>query len=357
MSTSFESLVHEAPDRSPKKTTASAPIVDDEATARVSVLPVVTRNHRKPTRKRIAGLLLVLRTGRRNERVAAARAFGDIAYVDGVKVPEAVVPLTVALASDTDECVRQEAAWALWKIGDERAHPSLIASLTDDRSVRVREKAARALGLMGVQEAASIMIDLLSLERHVPARLRAGLAAALGFIAHRDALPVLMRATHDSDVRVRAEAVRSLGRYLIDFPPEIADRAFKILSRTTRVRNERNPFIRQAAVRGLRLSPEARANIVVCAMLEQDPDAMTREVVAEALPLWASPESEAALIAAISDDNWRVRKACARSLARSILRHGVFASAAVCEAIVRIERLFPTVSQERRLIRDAHAAL
>ncbi len=329
----------------------------DEPTVRVRVLPVVRAKPSGSVRDRIGKALVNLRDGNRAGRILAARALGDIAFVEGHKVPEAVVPLMVALRSDADPVVRQEAAWSLWKLSDERAHRPLIAALVGDRSSRVREKAARALGLMGVKDAAPVMMDLISLGRHIPGGLRAALAASLGFLAEEKALPLITEAAGDAEPSVRFEAVHSLGRYLIDFNSDVKDRAFSQLSRYVNPRRESKPAIRQAAIKALRFSPEERANLAVARAAVADPDSATREMAADALVLWNSGHSERALLEMLSDDVWRVRKAAARSISRFVSRHGMHESQAVCEALVRISRMFPSFSKERQLAEGVLSSL
>lgn len=362
MSATYESLITQVVSPAAPQARRSAhgyarPAGDDEPTVQVRILPVVRPRPQGSAQERVGRALVALRGGNRAERLLAARTLGDIAFVEGARTPEAVVPLTVTLKSDVDPSVRQEAAWSLWKQADERAHRPLIAALVGDRSVRVREKAARALGLLGVRDAAPIMMDLLALGKHIPAKLRAALAASLGFLAEERALPLLLSAAEDADPAVRLEAVPALGRYLIDFRKEVVDRAFARLVRYLSPRREPRAEIRQAAIKALRLSPEERANLAVARAAIADPDPATRELAAEALLLWDSEHSESTLIAMLADDVWSVRKAAARSCGRFIARYGVHASAAACEALSRIIRMFPSFSQERRLAEEAQASL
>ncbi|MBN1282224.1 MAG: HEAT repeat domain-containing protein [Proteobacteria bacterium] len=306
---------------------------------------------------RIGAALMALRRGRRGERIAAAREIGDLAIAHGMKIPEAVVPLSVTLSTDKDPAVRQEAAWSLWKLSDSRAHAPLIRALLVDGSTRVRERAARALGLLGANEALPAMLRLLRLEKHIPARLRAGIACAMGFFASESVLARIEEAALDPEPYVRYEAVRSLGRFLVGFPEEISDRVLSILRGYLRPSNEPSASIRQAAIKAMRFSSCPLANESVARALTSDPHPAVREAAAEALLLWKGAASEAALIDALSDDHWPVRKAAARALARSIKRHGVHDSARISEALRRLERMLPAHSHEWRLAADAFASL
>lgn len=317
--------------------------------------------HRTRTREEsedsIVAALTKLRNGRRSERIGAARELGDIALTQGVKIPEAVVPLSVTLSTDSDPHVREEAAWALWKLGEKRSQRALMNALLDDPSPAVREKCARVLGLMGVDDSLPIMVDLLTLERHVPARVRAGIACAFGYLAREHLLNHVIKLAKDAEPRVRYEAVRSLGRYLMGFSAEISSRVFKLLRRYLRTGYEPCALIRRAAVKALRFSRDGQATDAVVRVLRKDPDAETRQTAADTLLIWDSAIGEKALIVALSDDCWQVRKAAARSLAKFIMRYRVYDSAAVCEALRRMERMLPAHSLEWSLAAEAFVSL
>ncbi len=306
---------------------------------------------------RISEALTLLRGGRRSERIGAARELGDIALTKGIKIPGAVVPMTVTLASDPDPSVREEAAWSLWKLADARSHKPLMDALLNDKSYAVREKCARVLGLMGVKGSRDVMLDLLTLERHVPGRVRAGIACAFGYLADESLLEQLIRLARDPEPNVRYDAVRSLGRYLVGFSGEVGARVFKLLKRHMKRGHEPCGLIRKAAVKALRFSSGRDACAAVVKALRRDPDEEVRQTAAEALIIWDGAATEAALIAALADDCWQVRKSASRTLSKFIMRYRVYDSAAVCEALRRIERMLPAHSLEWRLAADAFASL
>ena len=69
--------------------------------------------------------------------------------------------LIKALQYKKDNSVRRNAAWALERIGDERAVEPLIQALKDDVAF-VREEAARALGEIGDARAVEPLIQAIS---------------------------------------------------------------------------------------------------------------------------------------------------------------------------------------------------
>ncbi len=305
----------------------------------------------------IGGAIMTLREGAASERAQTARLLGDFAFMKKKKIPEAVLPLSVLLKIDGDPLVREEAAWALWKLGDKHASEALLHALANDHYTTVQEKAARALGLLGVKESIPLMVALLSLGRSVPARLRAALAASLGLLVDEQAAKVLLSSALDSEPNVRYEAVKSLGRYLFDFPAEIMQRAFEQIVRSMSPARERIADIRQAALKAMRISNDPRAANAVAKAATGDPDPQTRKLAVETLLCFEGAVSETALIEALEDSNWFVRKAAGRVLAEAVKRGRVYNTPRVCEALARMERMFPSGSREWRLAAEAFASL
>jgi len=136
----------------------------------------------------------------RNEdiRWAAASALAQIGTA-------AVEPLIAALG-DRDSVVRLRAAWALGRIGDERAIGGLIHTLRDgDWSVRMR--AADALGTLRAHQATD---ELLLLLRDENADVRRHAIAALTRIADPASADRLGASLKDRDWRVRMGAALAL---------------------------------------------------------------------------------------------------------------------------------------------------
>jgi len=85
-------------------------------------------------------------------REAAALALGDIgrAALKALEDPDLVQALTQALAKDTDPLVRRSAALSLGKFGpDAKAALAALETAVDDPNVTVRQNAAWALGRIG----------------------------------------------------------------------------------------------------------------------------------------------------------------------------------------------------------------
>jgi len=350
MASSYESLVKKAE----VKVKAKA---KGKTEAQICQFPKTNKPIPKNQELDIGRALMALREGSSKERAQTARLIGDFAFMKKVNIPEAILPLSVALKIDNDPVVREEAAWALWKLQDKKASDALLHALANDDTTDVREKAARALGLLGVNEAAPLMVALLSLGRSVPAKLRAALAASLGLLVDADAARVLLQAALDSEPPVRYEAVKSLGRYLINFPTDVVEKAFSQIIRSMSPRRERIAMIRQAAIRALRVCRDRHAQEAIARAAVSDPDAHTRKLACETLICFEGPESESSLIDALEDSNWFVRKTAGRVLAESVRRFGVYNSPRVCEALQRMERMFPSGSKEWRLAAEAFANL
>lgn len=305
----------------------------------------------------IGHALLALREGNGEQRACAVRSIGDAAFLKGAKIPEAVEPLCELLMFDDETKVREEAAWALWKLQDHKAADSLFYALSKDTVLDVREKAARALGLLGVRRAAPLMIALLSMGKQVSSKLRAALVAALGLLADERAAKVILQSAHDAEPTVRYEAVKSLGRCLVAFPRDVREKAFNQIKKSLSPRRERIAAIRQASIKALRMCNDRRAAEVVAKAAINDPDAQTRRQALEALRCFEGPQVETALIDCLEDSNWEVRKTAGLVLAELALRSKVHNPPRVCEALARMERMFPSGSREWRLAAMAFANL
>lgn len=348
MASPYESLVKKVEVRANAKV---------EVKAEVCPFPAIRRSENTEKDFDIGRAIMVLREGGEKDRAETARLIGDLAFMKKMKIPEAITPLSVLLKMDEDPLVREEAAWALWKLGEKRAAESLLHALANDSHTTVREKAARALGLLGVREAIPLMVALLSLGRSIPARLRAALAASLGLLVDMQAARVLLHAALDSEPPVRYEAVKALGRYLLNFPAGIVQKSFSQIIRSMNPTRERIAEIRQAAIKALRMCNTGAALEAIAKAAVNDPDSQTRKLAVETLLCFEGPQSEAALIEALEDSNWAVRKMAGRVLAESVKRSRVYNTPRVCEALARMERMFPSGSREWRLAAEAFASL
>jgi HEAT repeat protein len=102
---------------------------------------------------------------------------------------------------------RRNAAWALGALDDQRAVPSLIASLKDVE-MAVREQASWALGALDDKRAVQPLIGTL---RDTSPAVRRQSAWALGAIDDAAAVDALARALKDSDAGVRKQAAWAIG--------------------------------------------------------------------------------------------------------------------------------------------------
>jgi HEAT repeat protein len=182
-------------------------------------------------------LLALLADGRREVRLAAMRALGE---VGGASTGAALLPLLGQEA---------EVGEALGKIGRRTAglESELLAILEEGPS-RKRQGAARALARLGSAAGRTRLAEML---RHRRPRVRCQAVLALGAFdaAADDVLPDLLRALADSHSRVRQAAARALAGWGV--------RAAPALPLLLRRRYDRAPRVRRAATETLvRLMPE-----------------------------------------------------------------------------------------------------
>lgn len=132
-----------------------------------------------------------------NVREKAAYALGKIG---GDKALQAL------LKPHEDRFVQAAAARSLGEISDVKAVPRLSNLLIDDY-YQIRREAATALGKIGDKTTISLLTKLLSDEDY---EVRIAVAKALGMLGSKDALPALEKALDDYDWEVRETAAAAI---------------------------------------------------------------------------------------------------------------------------------------------------
>jgi len=226
------------------------------------------------------------------------------------------------LLTDKDARVRQRAALAVGRIGDEKSVPALISLLQNDSETSVRSIAAFALGEIESATAADALIAVLKETQKEPPQIRARAVEALGKIAaavpkadEAKALPMRQAilatlfeggARSDPDEEVMLLALTAALRAR----PEKAGPALaKFVSFS-------NPDIRATAENTLARLKLNDANPELPKLLVNDPDPIVRANAARVL---GATEDKAAfdslLDRAINDTDLRVRVSAIRALA------------------------------------------
>ncbi len=121
---------------------------------------------------------------------------------------EAVDPL-IGLLSDPNPANRQEAAWALGRIGSSRATGPLLERLAVDEEDGVRFQAVEALGSIGSREAVPALISFLGGENDA---LHRSAADALGRLGAEDAVGPLIETMDKPNWWDRSAVVDALGQ-------------------------------------------------------------------------------------------------------------------------------------------------
>ena len=191
-------------------------------------------------------------------------------YQETVPSRESTLHILTMLLNDPEASVRQTAADALGKIGDQSAEPLLVRSLHDPDPA-VREAAARGLSRfssLGPETAAELVLLLRDSHPAVQRTAAQALGAAEGSPGLISSLEVLLSSP---DATVRQSAVHAL--LLLD-----AGKASTVdaLSRRTK---DTDPVVRRWSVAALAESGDSHAVSVVMDRLRHDP---VDEVRAEA---------------------------------------------------------------------------
>ncbi len=169
--------------------------------------------------------------------LSASGCYGNTAPAD----PREQVPRLIALLEDPSPVLRQTAAEALGKIGDQSAEPALVAVL-DDADPNIRAAGVRALGRLGpgigeatiervislvrdpvdeVRDAASLALGelelparlaerLAALTAHPQAETRRAAVLALMSVGASVTADRLLSVAHDEDAAVRQSALAAL---------------------------------------------------------------------------------------------------------------------------------------------------
>jgi beta-lactamase regulating signal transducer with metallopeptidase domain/HEAT repeat protein len=223
------------------------PVLKGDSTARAALLVQLLRTDTAADVRRIA-------------------AWGLSQYDDQALVRQA---LTVALAGDVDDRVREMAAWTLGNSADPRDTPALTAAALGDRSGEVRETAVWGLGQRGESTSASVVLKILAGERNELVR---GTAVwALGQFDLTVAPKPLLNALTDSNAAVRLKAAWAIS--------QIGDSAALTAVRTA-LRRETSIPVQRAQLRALIKCGEDPEKMVEWL---KSPDASVRDMAVRAL--------------------------------------------------------------------------
>ena len=187
----------------------------------------------------IPPLIDLTRRGNEDLRRKAAAALGAV----GRGSRDAVTPLAELLTMDDSPAVRDAAAIALGKVGEE-AVPALIRLLTDD-DVGVRYRAASALGLVD-SPAKAVIADLDNALDDDDGRVRIAAAESLWKLtAKPDAVvPALIEELKNPDRRIRIKSYRLF--------QELGPKAASAVGPLEKLLKDERGYVRLAASKALR---------------------------------------------------------------------------------------------------------
>jgi len=304
-------------------------LLDEDASVRQSAVGMLGRVGGP---RAVGALIEALLDGGDVTRLAVAQDLPQIAH------EQAVVPL-IQVLQDAPLEVRKAAVQALANIADERVVMPLIHALRDEDQF-VGEAAALALVRMGDQRAVGPLIEAL---RHGGDATRLAVAQGLPQIAHQQAVVPLIEVLQDAPLEVRKAAVEALANIADEravmplihvlrdqledlgvrrvavntlglIPGLISDsRAVDALIHTCLDEHE-DVDIRKAAARPLSLVADERTVQALTSLLDDGVLEM-RVAAMEGLSQIGEPAVEA-LVAALKNDEWWVRRIVAETLGR-----------------------------------------
>ena len=233
-------------------------------------------------------------------RSEAAAELGRIKYT------QAVEPLIAAL-KDPNDVVRISVTFALGEIADRRANGPLLATLRDDPVWEVQEAASAALvNIRLPDETVGPLTEALGAKGFTGGSLyRLYAVETLGELRDPRAVqPLIAAVLRDRDPRVREAAALALGKIK---DPRAVDALMAALQ-------EDFPGCRIRAANSLGEIKEPRSIETLCTSLKRDIDPDVRRNAAIALRKIGDAGAVPALIDALKDKEWTVRKEAARSL-------------------------------------------
>ncbi|WNZ47505.1 HEAT repeat domain-containing protein [Leptolyngbya boryana CZ1] len=223
----------------------------------------------------------------------------NAAYILGKIGAEVAIPELLKRLKDDDYLVRKSVAFALGEIGTESAIPGLL-KLLQDKDWRVRESAVSALGEISIEAAIPELFKLL--EDNNP-DVRESAVSALGEIGTEAAIPELLKLLEDNDDSVRSNAASALGK--IGAEAAVPKLLQLLKNDNLKVRSTAASVLGKIA---------ASAAIPGLLKLLQDSDWGVRSNAASALGKIGAEAAIPGLLKLLQDDNFRVRAYAAVAL-------------------------------------------
>ena len=232
----------------------------------------------------------------RDEPYVRENAMGILA---GIGTPS--VNALIGVLKHKDDDVRRRAAWALRRIGDERAAFPLMA-LLKDRDREVRKEAILGLGTARSTDAVPVLLE------HIPradVEARRAIVWSLGEIGDPRAIEPLRALLRDPDGALRRAAAESLSR-IVERNPGYID----VLMDGTQ---SPDPLVRVESAAALGRSQD-EATIDPLLSLTRDDHAEVRYAAAKALGNLGDSRATPALVDLLDDDREKVRMSAALAL-------------------------------------------
>ena len=228
------------------------------------------------------------------------------------------VPALELLLTNKDDTVKQGAADALGKIGDQTAAPSLLALLHNPQtSMAVQNVVVGALGLIA---APSSQADLIAALKNpvYEASARAQAAEGLGSIASPQAVEALLQTLTTDNLGLRSSAVTSLaraGRVGITGKPNPS-----IVSQLVAALNNPAPQVKLGIAKTLGIIASPQAAPALISLLKNSGASDSTEAIriqaADALGFPDDKAGIAPLIEALTKEQGKVAKAASEALSR-----------------------------------------
>ncbi len=226
----------------------------------------------------------------------------NIALALGAFKDPAVVTTLIEALSDLDPNVRYNSITSLGRLKDSSAVSSLLGCLGESNEW-IFLNVVDALAKLGAHRATNPLVAFYLKERNE--RKRSAIITALGFIADLTSVPTLTKALRDTDDRVKANAIESLGR--MNLPPEKAMNLVQPFLKHPNNRVRGNALVFAGELGKIDLTPYLK-------IMQDDPEKWIRATLGYVLSIIDYPEALQVIIDLLKDDDPDVRKNAALAL-------------------------------------------
>lgn len=293
----------------------------------------------------IGSLIEQLMTGSADLLIDALNKLGRMADTNGADLSKALPLVLRILKSNPDEPVRYEATKVISKIKNGRAAEDLIYVIGRDPSEKVKEGAVKALGLIRAEGCFAYLSGLLNDIWNQSIRVRRAAAFAIGRLDPKTSVNILCDSlVNDPDAEVRCEAAESMAICLLKLEKNQAGLIVQAVSSQLDFEVEQAHEVRIAVINAVTVTENSNCIDELIATLKKDPHPRVRGQAAHALAHFFDPRIEKALIQSLDREVDGAKKRIALALAYYAMKNPLGLHDEICDALIKVQKIYPRYS-------------